>query len=210
VSTITCPVQVDWTTADVLVPMDQVSARYVQPFDAKAFPKGFTMDPLKLTDTKHGHTRLFDVLPESEYEVFVRKVNKDSKPEELPTSAAKRWSITILDEGPPEPNVGHTKYPVPHPRTKFLDAAKTAKIPADQLTPTKLERLMDRYAGKEWLPSPLKHLDDPASEKADVLRGLRTYVSASPENAKTFAELYANLPKERQVLELTAVKELSK
>jgi hypothetical protein len=210
VSTITCPVQVDWTTADVLVPMDQVSTKYVQPFDAKAFPKGFTTDPLKLTDTKYGHTRLFDVLPESEYEVFVRKVKKDSKPEELPISSTKRWSITILDEGPPEPNVGHTKYPVPHPRTKFLDAAKTAKIPADQLTPAKLERLMDRYTGKEWLPSPLKHLDEPASEKADVLRGLQTYVRASPENAKAFAELYAKLPKERQVLEATAVKELSK
>jgi hypothetical protein len=210
VSTITCPVQVDWTTADLLVPMDQVSAKYVQPFDAKAFPKGFTTDPLKLTDTKYGHTRLLDVLPESEYEVFVRQVRKDSKPEELPVSITKRWSITILDEGPPEPQVGHTKYPVPHPRTKFLDAAKTAKVAADQLTPAKLERLMDRYAGKEWLPSRLTHLDEPASEKADVLRGLRTYVTASPENAKTFAELYAKLPKERQVLEPAVVKELAR
>lgn len=208
VPTITCPVQVDWTTADVLVPMNQVSARYVQPFDAKAFPKGFTMDPLKLTDTKYGHTRLLDVLPESEYEVFVRKVNRDSKPEELPISSTKRWSITILDEGPPEPPVGHTKYAVAHPRTKFLDAAKTARIAADQLTATKLERLMDRYAGKEWLPSPLKHLDEPASEKADVLRGLRTYTAAAPRNAKTFGALYGKLAKDRQVLPADVVNEL--
>jgi hypothetical protein len=219
VPTITCPVQANWSTADVLVPIDQVGAKWVRRFDPKAFPKGFTMDPLKLTDTKHGHTRLFDVLPESEYEVFEVPVPNGAvkagtpgaaKAAELPVSATKRWSIAIIDEGPPEPTVGHTKYVVGWTRDKYLTAAKTAKIPASQLTPTKLERLMDRYAGKEWLPSPLKHLDEPASEKADVLRGLRTYTTAGPENARTFAELYAKLPKERQVLEADVVKELAK
>ena len=75
-----------------------------------------------------------------------------------------------------------------------------ARATRNRLTATKLERLMDRYAGKEWLPTPLEHLDLPESEKADVLRGLRTYVAASAENARTFAELYAKLPAERQVL----------
>jgi hypothetical protein len=220
VPTITCPVQVNWSTADVLVPMDQVSAKWMQPFDAKAFPKGFAMDPLKFTDTKHGHTRLLDVLPESDYEVFEMAIPKGTqkagappgtgttKAVELPISATKRWSIAIIDEGPPEPAVGHMKYTVSWTRNKYLDAAKTAKLPANQLTATKLERLMDRYTGKEWLPSPLKHLDDAASEQADVLRGLRTYTSASPDNARMFADLYAKLPKERQALDAGAVKEL--
>jgi hypothetical protein len=219
VPTITCPVQVNWSTADVLVPIDQVGAKWVQPFDAKAFPRGFTMDPLKLTDTRHGHTRLLDVLPESDYEVFEVPVPKGAvkagapgaaKVAELPVSATKRWSIAIIDEGPPEPTVGHTKYAVGWTRDKYLEAAKTTKIPASQLTAAKLERLMDRYSGREWLPSPLKHLDDPASEKADVVRGLRTYAAAGPENARRFAELYARLPKERQVLEPEVVQELSK
>jgi hypothetical protein len=219
VPTITCPVQVNWSTADVLVPIDQVGAKWVQPFGAKAFPKGFTTDPLKLTDTRSGHTRLLDVLPESDYEVFEVPVPKGAvkagqpgaaKTAELPVSATKRWSIAIIDEGPPEPTVGHTKYLVGWARDKYLDAAKTAKIAPGQLTATKLERLMDRYSGREWLPSPLKHLDDPAGEQADVLRGLRTYAAAGPDNARTFAALYAKLAKERQVLAADVVKELSK
>ena len=47
------------------------------------------------------------------------------------------------------------------------------------------------------------------SEKADVLRGLRTYVAAGPENAKVFAELYAKLPKDRMVLGAKEIETLS-
>jgi hypothetical protein len=212
---------VNWTTADVLVPIDQVGAKWVKPFDPKAFPKGFTMDPTQLTDTKHGRTRLLDVLPEADYELFELPVPQGTlkvggpptsgtaKTVEMPVSATKRWSVIIIDEGPPEPLVGHMKYAVAWTRDKYLEAAKTARIDPTQLTPAKLERLMDRYAGKEWLPGKLTHLDDPAGEKADVLRGLRTYTKGGPEHAKTFAELYAKLPKERQVLDVGAVSELS-
>ncbi|HJZ94305.1 MAG TPA: sugar-binding protein, partial [Gemmataceae bacterium] len=221
VSTITCPVSVNWTTADVLVPIDQVGAKWVKPFDKSKFPDGFTMDPEKLTDTKEGRTRLMDVLKETDYEVFELAVPKGavragvppapggSKSVDLPVSATRQWSIAILDEGRPEPDVGHLKYAVAWKRDKFLDLCKANKIAPAQLTPAKLERLMARYAGKEWLPSPLKHLDDPEIEKADVLRGLRTFVAAGAENAKRFAELYEKLPVERQVLEANVVKELA-
>lgn len=222
VPTITCPVSVTWTTADVLVPIDQVGKKWVRPFDPKAFPAGFTMDPEKLLDTKEGRTRLLDVLPASEYELFEIEVPKGAlkagappgsgapKTAELPLSRTRRWSIAIIDEGPPEPQVGHMKYVVGWGRDKFFEKVKAGKIAADQLTPAKLERLMDRYAGKEWLPSRLKHLDDPAAEKADVLRGLRTYVAAGPENARRFAALYAKLPPGRQVLSERVVMELGK
>ena len=67
---------------------------------------------------------------------------------------------------------------------------------------------MDRYAGKEWLPSRLKHLDFPESERADVVRGLRTYVLAGPANARRFAELYSQLPpRQSGVLELRHARE---
>jgi hypothetical protein len=221
VPTITCPVQVNWTTADVLVPIDQVGAKWVKPFDPSKFPAGFTMNPAKLTDTKEGRTRLLDVLKEADYEVFELTVPKGApragapagsggpKVVELPLSRTKRWSIAIIDEGPPEPNVGHVKYAVAWTRARFLDQCQSYKTPAGQLTAVKLDRLMDRYAGKEWLPSRLTHLDDPESEKADVLRGLRTYVSAGPENARTFAELYAKLPAERKVLDPKLVTDLA-
>jgi hypothetical protein len=128
---------------------------------------------------------------------------------ELPVSAKKQWSITILDEGPPEPQVDHLKHNLRWTRDDFLKQTVTGRIAPEQLTSTKLDRLMDRYAGKEWLPTPLKCLDPSESEQADVLRGLRTYVTASAENARRFAELYAGLPAERQTLPAEIVKQLS-
>jgi hypothetical protein len=103
----------------------------------------------------------------------------------------------------------HLKYHLGWTRDVFLERALAGKVAAGQLTPVKLERLMDRYAGKEWLPSRLKQLDSPEGERADVLRGLRTYVGAGAENAKTFARLYAKLPAAKQVLPAKVVKELS-
>lgn len=210
VSTITCPVSIGWTTADVLVPMHQVGKKWVKPFDKSKFPNGFTQDPEKLLETQQGRTRLMDVLREEDYEVFEVTAQKGAtKPLELPVSKTKQWSIAIVDEGPPEPQVGHFKYAANWSRKEFFDRAKTNKIAADQLTVTKLMRLMDRYAGKEWSPSKLKHLDEAESEKADVMRGLRTYCK-SPENARRFAELYNDkLPAERRVLDGDVVRELS-
>jgi hypothetical protein len=208
VATITCPVSAYWTTADVLVPIDQVGAKWVKPFDKAKFPAGFTMDPMKLVDSIEGRTRLTDVLKESDYEVFVVPSPKPNpKPTEVPLSKTKQWSIMIIDEGPPEPQVGHLKYGGACTRTEFFDRAKTNKTAPEQLTEAKLTRLMDRYAGKEWLPSKLKHLDDAESERADVLRGLRTYCKI-PENAKRFGELYEKLPAERRVLEADTLREL--
>lgn len=192
--------------------MNQIGDRWVQPFDVKQFPDGLTMDPAKLTTSKEGRLRLMNVLPEQAYEVFVvsmpdgavkRSVSQAAdkrKVIELPVSAKKQWSITILDEGSPEPQVDLLLYNLHWTRDGFLKQTVTGQIAPDQLTAKKLERLMDRYTGKEWLPTPLKLLDLPDSEKADVLRGLQTYVAASAENAQTFAKLYAKLPEERQAL----------
>jgi hypothetical protein len=220
VSTITCPVSVYFSTADVLVPMNQVAAKWVQPFEKSQFPDGFTMDPEKLMESREGRQRLLDVLPESAYEVFRLAVPYGTSLHnvpggtghpstcELPVSAGKLWSIGIIDEGPPVPGIDHRKYNLMLTRNTFLERVSTAKITPEQLTSTKLERLMDRYAGKEWLPSRLKRLDLPETERADVMRGLRTFVTASRENTRRFAELYAQLPAARQVLEPSILKDL--
>lgn len=219
--TITCPVSAVWTTADVLVPMNQIGERWVRPFDVTEFPFGFSMDPLKLTKSEDARRRLTDLLPESAYEAFVVPMPAGAvkhalavagvayKSVELPVSASRRWSIAILDEGPPESNMDHRKYDVRCTREAFLKRFVTGKIAADQLTAVKLARLMDRYADVEWLPTALKHLDQPASERADVLRGLSTYAAASSENAKAFADLYAGLPAGRRVLPAEVVERLS-
>jgi Acetyl xylan esterase (AXE1) len=208
--TITCPVSVYWTTADMLVPIDQVGSQWIRPLDVSTFPAGFTMDREKLASSAEGRKRLTDLLPEREYELFliseetVKRQLADSTlskmPVDLDDNPARQWSITILDEGAPTPLVGHTKYPVARTHRAFLDRVTASKISPDQLTPAKLERLMDRYAGREWLPAGLVHLDDAESERADVIRGLTTYVAAGAENARMFAELYTKLPPARQVL----------
>jgi hypothetical protein len=192
--TITCPVSITFSTADVLVPIDQLRSKWVKPFAPTGFPEGFTTDPGKLMRSREGKRRLLDVLDEERYEVFEVAV-KGAGPVELPVSK-RQWSIVVLDEGAPEPTVGHFKHPGARlSNRKFLEAALTGKVPASQLTPAKLERLLDRYAGKEWLPTRLKHLDRQESERADVLRGLRLYVGSDPENAHTFSVLYDKLPK---------------
>ena len=121
--TITCPVLVCWTTADMLVPIDQVGKDWVRPFDPAVFPPGFTMDPDRLCATPEGRLRALEVLAAEDYELFtlseeqiLRLVPGKDRPAalpELPFSRSKRWSIVILDEGAPEPQVGHMKHPVP-------------------------------------------------------------------------------------------------
>ena len=212
VPAITCPVSVYFSTADVLVPINQVGARWVQPFDKAQFPDGFTMDPEQLMTSREGRLRLEDVLPAGDFQFFNLAV-PDGTPRhnflagtahattcELPVSD-KLWSISIIDEGPPVPVIDHRKFELMPTRKNFWQRVVNGKIAPGQLTATKLERMMDRYAGKEWLPSRLKHLDFPASECADVLRGLRTYVGTGPVNRRRFADLYARLPAERRVLE---------
>jgi len=213
VSMITCPVSVYWSTADVLVPIDQVGAEWVQPLPADKFPDGFTMNPSKLMKSPEGQRTLIDALAKEDYEIFSITVPPGTRRQygaegsgkvelrELPVSRDKRWSITIIDEGAPATDVDHRKYQLHGSRNEFLDRISTAPLAVDQLTLPKLRRLMARYAGKEWSPaSRLKYLDRPESEKQDVLRGLRTYVSLGTAYAERFQSLYAQLPSEDQVL----------
>jgi hypothetical protein len=210
-ATITCPVSAVWSTADVLVPMQQIGDRWVRPFEPKEFPEGFTMDPGRLMTTREGRMRLTDVLADEQYEVFTLPVPDKvtpAKPMELPVSTSKRWSVIILEEGRPGPKVGHFKHNLAVSREAFFRRILSGSVAANQLTAPKLERLMDRYAGIEWLPTKLKHLDYAESERADVLRGLKTYVTADAENARTFARLYQKLPAAKQVLEPEILRQL--
>lgn len=221
VSTITCPVSVCWSTADVLVPIDQVGSQWVQEFAPNTFPEGFTMNPTKLLTSREGCLTLIEALSKDDYELFSIEVPKGTRRQhgaegtgkveirDLAVSKDKRWSITIVDEGPPTPDIDHRKYALLTTRNAFLDHVSTRTLDVDQLTLPKLRRLMARYAGMEWLPSRLKHLDLPENEQQDVLRGLRTYVSVSPAHAEAFAKLYASLPSDEQRLDEPAVKALS-
>jgi hypothetical protein len=217
--TITGPVLAFWSTADVLVPIDQVGKSWVRPFQPSQFPVGFTQSPETLSSCADLYARALERLPESDYELFVFQEEQIKQllptnaatavTSELPFSRTKRWSITILDEGAPEPSVGHLKYSVPWTRNQFIDHMAQQSISIDQLTMTKLQRLMDRYAGREWLPTRLLHLDYPECERADVVRGLRSYVQTSERHAAHFSELYGQLPEDRRVLEAEVLQSLA-
>ena len=178
------------------------------------------MDPAELSTSREGRLTLMDVLAAGDCEFFKLKVPEGTarhnapgspgKPAscELPASDNKLWSIGILDEGPPEPGLDHRKFALSLNRTEFLKRARSGTIASGQLTMAKLERLMDRYAGKEWLPTRLKHLDSPENERADVMRGLMTYVAASRENFTRFDDLYAGLNPARRVFEPSVIKQL--
>ena len=174
--------------------------------------------PGKLTTSPEGRLRVTDVLKEQDYELFLLSEEKvkqqlvataaSKKPVDLPVSATKQWSITIVDEGAPEPQLGHTKHPVPWSQQKFIAQRTAGKMATSQLTEQKLQRLVDRYSGREWLPTKLTHLNDSESERVDVVRGLKTYVTVGHEHAQTFADLYSKLPADKQVLPANVVSEL--
>ena len=125
----------------MLVPINQVGAKWVQPFDKSQFPDGFTMEPEKLMASRQGRLRLLDVLPENAYEVFrlavpegtslhnVPGASGNTTTCELPASAGKQWSIGIIDEGPPVPSIDHRKFNLMLTRHAFLERVVTGKLP---------------------------------------------------------------------------------
>jgi hypothetical protein len=111
-----------------------------------------------------------------------------------------QWLVNILDEGPIILGATHGIHAVEADFEPFVRTALETGIGVDQLTATKLDQLLDRYSGVEWLAMGYTHLDDPIAERADVVRGLELYCAQSQAHAQRFAELYAAVPRKRQVL----------
>jgi len=215
--TITAPVQVTFSTADVLVPLQQVSPELVRPLDAALFPAGFTMAMEELLDRPEARRTLLSSLPEEATQVFVVPV-PDAAPRlaagggnggppvrvELPFSEERQWTVAVIAEGAPEPGLGHFKYALALDREPFQRWALDRGIAEEQLTVAKLTRLMMRLQGEETLPATVQpadaeepfiatHLDFPAAERADVLRGLTTF-AAEDQRAERLAAVYQQLP----------------
>lgn len=213
---ITAPVLTAFSTADMLVPIDQVSEDFIRPVDRADFPEGFTQDLFDLLDRSAQRIRLLDVLASDRREIFMETVPEDagrykadltidgeSKSLPLPFSRTRQWSIVIIDEGAPEPHVGHFKYGVDPEFSVFWHWALDQGIRTDQLTPGKLALMMKRYQGvqpldflvtpAEGAPYTGQLLDFPQAERADVLRGLITF-ARDDTAANHLAEVYSALP----------------
>jgi hypothetical protein len=222
IASITAPVLTVFSTADMLVPVDQVGAAFIRPFDPADFPEGFTQDLAGVLTRPEQRVRLLDVLDSDQREVFVEPVpagtrtlkvgdqnGGEAKTVPLPFSRTRRWSIVVIDEGVPEPWVGHFKYAVNGDFTAFRQWALGEGVRPDQLTSGKLEGMMKRYLGLQPFETAIvredgtRHeanlLDFPEAERADVLRALRTF-ARDDAAARRLAEAYAGLPAELKAL----------
>jgi hypothetical protein len=221
--TITAPTLALFTTADMLVPIDQVDASLIRPLDPKLFPIGFTTALTDRFPGVNGQRTLLKALPASRFELFPltskelpARLGPDGSPQgaakamTMPFSKDKVWSIVVIDEGPVDPTDGHFKYHWALDHEPFRAWAEARGVTADQLTAPKLQRLMKRLRGEPWRPLRVRpggkgaqiagnQLDYPEAEHADVLLGLRAF-AADDARAQRLAQVYAELPAELKVL----------
>jgi hypothetical protein len=220
---VTAPVAAFFSQADVLVPIAQVDEALAAPIvSSRAGEMEFR--PEALTDARSAQIRLLDVLGDRA-DVHLVKVPEDALPmlqadltllTEMPPfvlpdlePVAGRWSVVIADEGEPVFVVSHFKHQYEPDFEPFIERALRTEISVDQLTATKLDQLLARWAGEEWLAEGFWHLDRPEAERADVERGLRTYCGTSPAHAARLRSLYSQCPDERRVLPQDLVAELT-
>ena len=214
VDRITCPVFVMTSTADFLVPVEQFSRTFAEATLADP-PKHVTIAAEDLDSSPRVAVRLVDVLgdradvrriplPDGAVlsEVLDLTMQQPKMPVGMDSAPAdgKQWLVNFLDEGPIVLGATHGLYAVEADFEPFVRNAISQGIGVEQLTSAKLEQLIDRYSGVEWLAEGYTHLDEPAAERTDVVRGLKLYCAQSDAHAQRFAELYAALPVERQVL----------
>lgn len=216
---VTCPAIITCSTADLLVPAQQFGPGIARALDPELFPEGFEMRMEALLSRASSRRTLLEVLGPQRVEVFTVPVPEgaprlgwDGAPEggaaavnvPLPFSKDRQISLVVVDEGAPEPQCGHTKHAIGLDKMAFLLHCHTAPLSPEQLTLPKLCRLMQRYLHLEAhaqivrpadAPAPLlaNRLDFEEAEKADVLRGLRTY-GKDPVCRERLQALYNQLP----------------
>ena len=127
---ITCPVSVYFSTADVLVPINQVGAAGSSRSTVHNSPwlhdgPGQVDDKPGGPSASHGRAsgRGFRGLQpgRTRRDVPAQFARRPGKPTtcELPVSADKLWSIAIIDEGPPVPVIDHRKFELLPTRNAF-------------------------------------------------------------------------------------------
>ena len=222
---ITAPVATCFSTADFLVPIEQVSASHAAAVLA-GLPDGVVMAAAELTAEPRATDRLVDLLGgaaevrvaavpagavESRMDQLDLTMSTPQAPLPVPasTSGGQQWLVVIVDEGPTVMGIGHTRHGFEPDFDPFIDHHLTAGIGLEQLSEPKLIQLLNRWSAVEWLAPGFCHLDRPAAERADVERGLRTYCATSREHAANFARLYDQLPDGRRVLPIDLVTSLT-
>lgn len=212
---ITNPVMITCATGDMLVPIEQMTRKYVREYDPQQFPNGFTRDFDKLSFCPLAKKVFEEFIPEDNYEIFLLQPQENSckitqemssnnklKPksgsttEDKPWSKIKQWSLVYLDEGGPSPVAGHTKLEWKLSPESFVDNFRSAPLPISVLTLDKLEHLLRRYSGEVEKTillnngNPAKRLNYSNIEQQDVLISLSKYSQISEEHYKHLQKLY--------------------
>lgn len=218
---ITCPVQAAFSTADVLVPIDQVGRDLAFPTPA-SFPEGFAFEMNSLVEDRRSRGTLLQALGRRSAKVYRVKVpeslppfwqeseqKKPGAPYEIsaPFSRQALFSVVILDEGPPEPRLGHFKRIFAYSSMEFMKhwMQRGRPLSKGQLTREKLTALMRRFLGENFEGvmsygggvgegSVVNRRNRPGREKLDVILGLRAYCEMGSGHRAHLAELYSRLP----------------
>lgn len=153
--TISSPIVINHYTADVLVPVDQVSKQFTYAFHDDTLPEDFST---RLPENYPGIlSRSFEEEANPK-ETFVQKLATDNNriDREMPFSS-KLLTINIIDDGPVTSKSSHTSPTttgqldtVPYLRNMFLKSLTKT----EQLVPEKIILLLERYQGNsEQLPA---------------------------------------------------------
>ncbi len=213
---ITNPILIIIATGDMLVPMEQITGKYLHPHDPLKFPEGYIRDFDRLAPTDKTRVRLEDLLPPERVFTQVVPLQEHSylvtpemrlekaprprkKPKALdrPWSRDHQWNFCFLDEGPPEPFADHTTYAWDMIPDSYVDWYQKAPVMPEILNEAKLQRLLERYTGnmnnlpalKDGALASRRNFD--YVEKRDVLDGLISYAELGRPFEQTLITLYA-------------------
>jgi hypothetical protein len=207
--TITAPASLFFSTADVLVPINQLDPALSRPPMPALAAAGYVTDAVALDGPPDVRATFVERVPAGERSFHFPSVPDGAEPwpienpgiarlpMELPVGPTQ-WTVSVIDEGSPAPEVGHYKAAVAGVEAgAFVQHHLHAGPQPGSLTPRKLERLMDRWAGREWITGASPQLGTPATEREDVLRSLRTF-AVGLGFSDALAAAYRALPPEKQ------------
>jgi hypothetical protein len=221
------PLAMTWSTADILVPVNQAGVQWAYPPDEGAFPEGYVLGYDSLgNDLSRGP--MITYLPSEHTETFViptpadalrnprhPKLKSDtaavttprppSPSMELPFSQDKRFSVLIYDEGSPDALCGHRKYRVATINQPFFaHHLEAGGPPPDAMSHDAMRYLVARWLGTDSLTSSdgeilMTRTDYEPLEHWDILLASEAYLLGGDEAVATWREAYTALPPDDRV-----------